>query len=180
MPHPLALNLPQNDQVWLIIGVGGMVVLYLLLRPKGKRPDPLATAPKFSLARQREVEGQMQNLLVELSEMARQITAQLDTRAAKLELLIKEADEKLEALRKAGAPPLTPLPPPPPELFVPNDAQPEAEAPAAPLPPAAPEMDRRHAEVYRLADEGQSAIEIARRVNRPTGEVELILALRQR
>jgi len=38
------------------------------------------------------VERQMQSLLVELSEMSRQISAQLDTRSAKLELLIKEAD----------------------------------------------------------------------------------------
>ena len=44
----------------------------------------------------------MSNLVVEMSEMARQITAQLDTRAAKLELLIKEADEKIARLGASG------------------------------------------------------------------------------
>ena len=41
-------------------------------------------------------------------------------------------------------------------------------------------IDPRHAEVYDLADEGQSAQDIARHTGRPSGEVELILALRGR
>jgi DNA-binding NarL/FixJ family response regulator len=41
-------------------------------------------------------------------------------------------------------------------------------------------VDPRHAEVYDLADEGQSAQEIARQTGRPRGEIELILALRGR
>src|SRR5437660_11229963 len=105
--HLLA-NPPLSDQtIWAIVGVGGMIGLYLLMRPRGKhKVDPLSSGLKFPLARQRSVEQQMSNLLVELSEMARQITAQLDTRAAKLELLIKEADQKLAALEanmQAGA-----------------------------------------------------------------------------
>ena len=43
----------------------------------------------------------MESLLVELSEMARQISAQLDTRSQKLEILIREADEKIAALADA-------------------------------------------------------------------------------
>ena len=39
-------------------------------------------------------------------------------------------------------------------------------------------MDPRHAQVYDLADEGLSAPEIARQLGRPSGEIELILALR--
>src|SRR5690242_8747913 len=114
----LAANAPpMNEQtVWIAVAVGGMIVLYLLLRPR-KKKDPLAGGPPtFSLARQRGVEEQMNNLLVELSEMARQVSAQLDTRAAKLELLIKEADERLAALRQATGgetlePPIPPMPP---------------------------------------------------------------------
>ena len=103
--HLLA-NPPLSDQaIWAIVGVGGMIGLYLLMRPRGKhKVDPLSSGLKFPLARQRSVEQQMTNLLVELSDMARQITAQLDTRAAKLELLIREADEKLAAplLKQSG------------------------------------------------------------------------------
>ena len=42
-------------------------------------------AKPASLASQCAVERDMSHLLVEMSEMARQITAQLDTRAAKFE-----------------------------------------------------------------------------------------------
>jgi DNA-binding NarL/FixJ family response regulator len=95
----------------------------------------------------------------------------LDTRAAKLDALIREADEKiaiLAALQRsisAMQAPLTPAAPPAP--------------PAAP-PPCAYEPDPRHVEVYTLADQGQSPSQIAGQLNRPNGEIELILALRPR
>ncbi len=38
--------------------------------------------------------------------------------------------------------------------------------------------DNRHADIYRLADGGRSARQIAQELNRPYGEVELILHLR--
>ena len=44
----------------------------------------------------------MGNLLVELSEMARQVTAQLDTRTLKLETLLKDADQRIAALKEAN------------------------------------------------------------------------------
>ena len=54
-----------------------------------------------------------------------------------------------------------------------------ADAPPA-SPPVKPETppDPRHGEIYALADQGRSSKEIARQLNRPNGEVELILALR--
>jgi len=186
---PLALPTPPvNDQtVWLVIAAAGALGLYVLMRPRGKkRRDPLEGGGRFPpLARQREVEQQMNGLLVELSQMARQITAQLDTRAAKLDLLIKEADERLAALRAATA-----------------QVRDVAEMKSAPagenvvaaeeaaalqtfsaeltLAPAAPppRLDERHGDVYALADEGKTANEIARLLHRPAGEIELILALR--
>src|SRR3954454_11341814 len=88
---------------WIAISVGIMLVVYItFVRPlrKKKDKDPLERSSGFStLAQQRAVERDMSNLLVELSEMARQMTAQLDTRAAKLELLLKEADERIATLR---------------------------------------------------------------------------------
>jgi phage shock protein A len=197
--HPLSIP-PLSDQtIWLIVGVGGMIGLYLLLRPRAKKGDPLGSVPKFPLARQRSVEQQMSNLLVELSEMARQITAQLDTRATKLELLIKEADEKLAALRAALAAPNHQSPDHHPahrsggidsttdstrdskRASSVSDARPTTSplAKESAIPPA-PTMDQRHAQVYALADEGRAANEIARLLQRPAGEIELILALRGR
>jgi DNA repair exonuclease SbcCD ATPase subunit len=183
---PLAVS-PANDQTfWIGVAAAGALGLYVLMRPRGKkRRDGLDEGPRFSLARQREVEQQMNNLLVELSQMARQITAQLDTRASKLELLIKEADERLAALRAAGdgvhVVAEAKSRPASENVLAADEAaalQTLSVEPATPPPPPPPRLDERHAEIYALADEGKAANEIARILHRPAGEIELILALR--
>jgi hypothetical protein len=151
---------PATGNQWLLYGMAAITIIYVaFVRPMRKqKKDPLAKPPvQMSLAQHRAVERQMETLLVDLSEMARQITAQLDTRAAKLEALIGEADERIAAMKDA----------PPKE---------ESIAPRAVLPP----IDPRHAEVYRLADAGLPNRDIAQQLNRPSGEIELILALRPR
>ncbi|HEY1629601.1 MAG TPA: hypothetical protein VGF52_07060 [Tepidisphaeraceae bacterium] len=150
---------------WTLIVLGVFGLFYMaVLRPMMRKKDPLDRPAAFaSLSQQRNVERQMQNLLVELSEMARQITAQLDTRAAKLEALIREADEKIAAMNSQNN----------------TSSQPYVALPSSP--PALEEMpDPRHAEVYALADQGRNAGDIAAELGRPRGEVELILALRSR
>ncbi len=99
----LLAQLPRLDPTsrWLLVIVSGLTIFYAVMRRFRRKKDPLTRQPS-SLAGQRTVEREMSNLLVELSEMARQVSAQLDTRAAKLELLIKEADEKIAALSSAG------------------------------------------------------------------------------
>ncbi len=140
----------------------------MLLRPKmGRKKDPLEGAgSRVSLSQQRAVERDMNNLVVELSEMARQITAQLDTRSAKLEALLREADRRIEQLsaieRSARQMPI-PKPVESRQLPPPGDGLPS---------------DPRHQVVYDLATEGHNAHDIAQRLGRPAGEVELILALR--
>ena len=95
-----------DSTVLLAVGGAVVIVIYLTIRPKKAKKDPLDKPLGFSsLAQRREVERQMENVLVELSEMARQTTAQIDTRAAKLELLLGEAREviaRLEQLRDSG------------------------------------------------------------------------------
>jgi hypothetical protein len=159
----LLADIPTTNTrlVWLGVAFAGATILYAVLRGARGKKDPLARGTSSSsLARQRNVERQMESLLVELSEMARQITAQLDTRSAKLEALIREADEKISALRQS------------PQV-------PTATTAAAPEWTAA-SIDPQHEAVYALADQGKSTGEIARQLNRPNGEVELILALRAR
>lgn len=189
----LAADNPQltEQSIWMLGGFVGLVLLYFFMKPR-RRKDPLSSMPSFPLGRQREVERQMSNLLVELSTMARQITAQLDTRAAKLELLLKEADDKLAELREANQTPAlstadnhAPLPLreiDPTELAALSDARPTAEYPAlaAASLPSPPTANARYSDVYSLADEGRSPAEIARVLSRPAGEIELILALRKR
>jgi hypothetical protein len=168
---------------WGAIAVGVATIVYVVvIRPmRANKKDPLAKRePDRRLSQHRGVEREMSNLLVELSEMARQMTAQLDTRSAKLEALIREADEKIATLQAASGS----------VSCGGNQVLIEAkvlESHAVPMSesrmtvveqPSAP--DPRHAEVYGLADDGQSAQDIARQTGRPRGEVELILALRGR
>jgi hypothetical protein len=164
-----------DDKNWPLLGMAGLALAYIVIRPMlRKKRDPLDRPSGFkSLSQQRSVERSMQNLLVDLSEMARQISGQLDTRAAKLEALIREADEKIEQLRSVGTSPPTAAQDQAPRMrLVGSEVSADQPAPE-PSPP-----DRRHAEVYALADEGRPPREIAARLNRPSGEIELILALR--
>ncbi len=172
----LALDAPSDTTKWVMIGLGAFVLLYLIvLRPmmRGKK-DPLASPPRGALGAggglgsQRAVEREMQNLLVEYEQMIRNMTAGLDTRAAKLEELIKEANGLIASLKGAVA-----------SAQAAGSTSNRTATQAAPVdspPPTGP--DPRHVEVYTLADQVMSANDIARKLGRPSGEVELILALR--
>ncbi|MGA3067978.1 MAG: hypothetical protein ABSF29_14130 [Tepidisphaeraceae bacterium] len=149
---------------WMFIVLAMLTIAYAVLRPMFRRKDPLSKPPAFaSLSQQRSVERQMQNVLVELADMSRQISAQLDTRAAKLESLIKEADQKLAALKSATEGETGTVEKPTAEM---REAEPVGAAEA------------QHAQIYALSDQGRSPREIAQELNRPSGEIELILALR--
>jgi hypothetical protein len=167
---PTVISTIDPHMMWLMVGFAGVTILYAVLRGSRGKKDPLARGPSSaSLARQRNVERQMESLLVELSEMARQITAQLDTRSAKLEALINEADEKISVLRQGG------------HGGQGGQTPPQAMTGSAPPPQwTTASIDPQHEAVYALADQGKATAEIARQLNRPNGEIELILALRAR
>jgi DNA-binding NarL/FixJ family response regulator len=160
---------------WGVLVVGIMATLYLVMRGRAKRrKDPLERPAAMGVSQQRQIERDMGNLMVEMLATARQMAAQLDTRAARLEVLMKEADTKLAAMKAAttALPPVKAEPAVTAQLSTPSiEPNPEPSRPETP-------PDPRHAEVYSMADQGQSPNEIARHLNRPHGEVELILALR--
>jgi hypothetical protein len=178
----LDISAPNPYTSWTAIAVGvGTIVYVAFVKPMlgRKKKDPLTRPPpEPGLARQRAVERDVSNLLVELSEMTRRMTAQIDTRAAKLDALIREAEEKIALLRSLGQGHSS--------GGGPHGVLIEAkllESDAVPMrqsEDSVPPVDPRHAEVYDLADEGQSAQDIARHTGRPRGEVELIIALRGR
>ena len=226
---------------WAVLAFGIVFILYVtVIRPMRKaksRPDPLERKPnKSTLAQQRAIERDMGNLLVQYEEMIRRMTAQVDIRATKLELLIREAEQRIAELKaltngvnpagtsagstgstgspQAGAPQagLTgspqgdPVPTPdgdagatPAAVGDPAATPLTASSPAAKVDaPDSPDdggaailearkladgsgpaakADERHAEIYRLADGGRTARQIAQELNRPYGEVDLILRL---
>ena len=102
-------------------------------------------------------------------ELAQRLASMLDAKAERLEALITRADERIAQLERmeAGAGGSAPL------------AAGAAEARPAGATKAREEIEQAHREVYELADRGMSVLEISRRVNRPTGQVELILSLRR-
>jgi hypothetical protein len=119
----------------------------------------------------------MNSLLVDLSEMARQVSAQLDNRARKLQILMEEADKKIERLSILAGKTVQHEEPAAQLRITP--AEPDPPAAPADLPPS-PAITQRHGEIYLLADEGKTPMQIATLLNRPRGEIELILALRPR
>jgi hypothetical protein len=153
-------------QKWAVVIAAALTIIYAVMRPMRRRKDPLTNRKPISLSGQREIEKQMTDLIVELEKMARQMTAQLDTRGARLEALLREADERIETLRSLGE--------------AGNRAgRLRLAAPAEAVASEADEIpDPRHIEIYELAQTGQSAHQIAQRLGRPYGEIELILALR--
>jgi hypothetical protein len=186
MPKFLRDIPPQDLWPWLLIGSGVvalavlLLLISLLLRAgrRARRDDPLSRPeppPRLSLAEQRAIERDIAALMDELSAMARQVGQQLDARAARIEQLLGAADDRIARLEQLEREP-APLPPS------------SSLSPSSPtLRPTTPfeairidEPDPRHAEIYSLADEGLDLHQIAHRLRRPEGEVELILALRPR
>ncbi|MBC8107964.1 MAG: hypothetical protein H7Z14_15355 [Anaerolineae bacterium] len=157
----------------LIIAVGATAYIYYRAR-RGTKKDPLENRPmSSSMAQHRAVERQMSNLLVELSEMARTVSASLDTRAAKLEALMDQADQRIEALRALNSSDPAPRSLPSKQIVSVRDDELNVH-----IPP--PRADDRHVEVYALSDQGRTVPQIAAELGRPSGEIELILALRPR
>jgi hypothetical protein len=157
MTIPIALETQTIKDLVAPICIGVAVVFLLIgtrLRRNQKdtvREEALKKLP--SLRDHRVVEAELEKLLVDLQGLSRQISAQIDTRFCKLEVLLKEADEKirkLEALRNGSKAP----------------TQPE-------------ESDPEKSLIYTLADAGKTPVEIAREMNKNPGEIELILSLRR-
>ncbi len=137
--------------------------------PRKDRSDDLA-------ARQ-AIKDDMQALLVELQDLSRKINAQIDTRFAKLEAAIADADRRIEVLqrlsRAARGEPVVDV-----TIGEESPDRPAADPSPTSAAPAHPPI--RHAVVYDLADTGKSPVEIAQALGRTPGEIELILALRPR
>jgi hypothetical protein len=168
----LAFSIPSDPTSWvLVVGILATAYVFLKAKRKGQKSAMSGPPPFANLSTQRKIDGAMTELLVELEQMSRQISAQLDTRAARLDELIRQADERIARLE---------------QLERGDTAQQPEPAPIAPeMPPAPPlpepiPINPRHADIYRLSDQGLVPGDIASAVGLPMNEVELILALRRR
>lgn len=105
---------------------------------------------------------QIYELMAELTDLSRQINGQLDTRLAKLEYLLNKADQAIVDLKGA------------------TGASAPVRRSAREGPASVPAELPQSREVLTMAEQGMSAVMIAQKLERPVGEIELILSLSRR
>ena len=160
--------------ILLALAVGGLTILmistYRRTRERRRQPRIPARQRYAQLQTKAAATRDVEQVMLELDQLARQIHGRIDTRVAKLEAIIRDADERIDQLGRlvrAARGDAT------------IDVTLDSEDPHMPSPSANEETDDRHGAVYRLADGGLSAAQIGQEVGKTTGEVELILALRR-
>lgn len=170
----------------LLAGGLAMLAAWLLINLRKRRQNstpPLTTVERVERVRQqRGLRGDLEELMVEIEQLAKRLGAQLDAKAIQLENLIQRAEDRIDQLNRATGVGDRNTPPgrgdaaddpPPPLLQSPrppkHHSQPLETQDDDPLP-------RR---VYALADQGLAPLEIAGQLNEHVGKIELILALRQ-
>ncbi len=167
----LAANQPLGN---MLMGVAIVLVtasLLLTLRKRKRRMDSEKLQPGERLQRNREIDrmnGNINQMMVELEALTRRFSAQLDAKSLRLEKLLEEADRKIALLQDSSPTPQSGS----------AGSEVSVESPPAP-PPVGPSGDPLVQKVYDLADAGQPTVEIARQLDEQVGKVELILALRQ-
>ncbi len=145
-----------------------------------------------------DIYSQIGELMAQLADLSRQINGQIDTRIAKLESLLTQADQtlaRLENLPKDQKNAYN-IPSSSSSSFAadsstnPNPAESlrdvaekfhqQSQIDTSPIPPSTPAVSPNSAvnqEIFQMHRSGMSAVAIARKMNRPIGEIELILAL---
>jgi hypothetical protein len=157
--------------------IGGVVLATLLIlvnmRKRRGRGASLSPREKIEQAKQTHaMRGDLRQMMVELEDLTRRFSAQLDAKSIKLEKLMEEADQKIARLQQLQADP------PPASTSTSAAPKPAPAKPPVDIDPPAP-VDPLARQIYQLADSGQSSIQIAKRLDEQIGKVELILALRQ-
>lgn len=134
------------------------------------------THAKLTVQESIAVQRDVSDLTEKLAQQSEAMAHQLDVRTARLETLLAQADDRIAALEKQlAARPAAAI-----------EAKPAASHTAAPAPAHASTPFERleapgmqHRDVYTLADSGLTPVQIAQRLGKPTGQVELILNLRR-
>ena len=214
-----ALGIGERSALPGLMIAGGMLLATTLVMRmtwrKSRRRKAAAKAqpgtPKERLETVREealhARAPIESLMADAEELTRRCAAILDTKAARLEALIADADERLARLERAGqqdeparkdSPEAEGLAGEGREAVSVGRRRPDPSALgrarlaqlAAERPPETPETatptgtggaltDATRAVICRLADEGVAAVDIAQRTGQPVGSVELVLNLRK-
>lgn len=180
--EPLAASAPSG-LVILGMAIIGIALIMRSTRRRWVQSRPVrqvSVRERYEkLSAQNHASQDAERVMTELDELSRQIHGRIDAKIAVLEAVIRDADDRIDMLsritRQADGQPgldvtLGTADPLAFDAGVPHDAV-DAEPDGSP--------DATNAQICSLADGGLSVEEIAERLSRPTGEVELILSLRK-
>lgn len=149
----------------LVAGLTMIMMTLTVRRMRSRRAAPVESArEEYQRLTAEEHRSQIDEAMARLNELARHWTAQLDTRLARLEALIRDADLRIDALSRGAAHPAGQ------RLDVTLGDEPPSESST---------IAQTRQRVYELADAGKAGMEIAQMLERPLAEVELLLAVRR-
>lgn len=166
-----------ENQNYVPLGLLVALTTYLLLKSRRKlrqranqpkRSTPQREPAPASPGSKEQVRRDLESLIAELEQLSRKISAEIDTRFAKLEAAMHDADRRIAALHRLTQQQEGPT------ARTPARQQSEGAKPVSDRP------EERYALIYELTDVGFSPVEIARDLGRTPGEVELILNLRNK
>jgi hypothetical protein len=184
-------QMPAKALLW--IGAIALLAVFLMTRTwrrvaRSKAHDKLSVHERVNM----QLKGrnvyydQMGELMAALADLSRQINGQIDTRLARLEILLHQADEKIDALnpqknqnigKKQSSPEKQPSKSEQPGQNIKDIATqfhqslpPEKQTNGENLSPQA-------REILKMFNQGISKMDIAQQLGRPVGEIELILSL---
>jgi len=134
-----------------------LILLSLAMRKKAGGPSARQYRREIdgAVREEQQLRADIEDLLKDLEQLSKRLAAQIDEGVVRLNRAIADADLRIKKLNGSAV------------------ATPQAVAPT-PEP-----TEPRTRQIYLLADEGLAAPEIAQRLNRHLGEVELILNLRR-
>jgi len=165
------ITTPQLALLGIIVAVTTIMLISTRRRIREARNTPRTYARELygRLKEEKTTINEAQEVMIEMEELARHIHGRIDTRYAKLEKAIRDADERIDKLSRlvrvaqGGA----------------SVDVTAADQSADPPPDKPGEVPAGHTDVCRLADAGLGSRDIAEEVASTIGEVELILSLRK-
>ncbi|HUU83161.1 MAG TPA: hypothetical protein VM243_06615 [Phycisphaerae bacterium] len=163
-----------NSQIVLILLIIGTSALMLIsarrrMRRSANSPQAYTREQRTRIRDEESLVQEMEQAMARLEEVAQEVQGRIDTRFAKLESVIRDADQRIDHLERllrstAGEPTI--------DRTVGDVAE-----PGGPSTDTATD-DPRYRVIFDRADAGRTPLQIAEETGQSTGEVELILALR--
>lgn len=186
VPNSLGfLGLSQTSSIAAIFLCAGLLVIlapalvrWLKRVPQTRFAPPSVQARAEALSRVARDHETLETLMKDVRELTRLCAQQLDSRAERIEKLLEQADERIGRLESSSGPrresPLVETKPAVPS----RAARPASRLDISGRSPTESPQDPLARQVYELADQGRSPVEIAGSLEEHVGKVELILALR--